>query len=694
MKRLTFIVALSLLTISAAYAQGMTKNLPEGTKVSETALYLRQWPRVDNNDQAYFRIYAPKAKKVTVDCCGRFEMKKDKDGYWNGHTTPLDKGLHFYNFIVDGATVTDINTRTFGGSYGRSSALEIPEGSEGDYYRPHNVAHGTVCNLTYFSTVEQRYRRCNVYLPAEYDANNFKRYPVLYLQHGMCEDETGWSEQGKAGNILDNMIASQECVPMIVVMDNGNCSINFMDLEKEDPTVTREAFGADFEQIMVKDIIPTIDNRFRTIADRDHRGMAGLSWGGKQTLDITLRHPDLFSYIGSFSGALFMLEKQNIKEVYNGIFADATKFNSRTHAFFIGTGSEENLGSNGTHDQLKAAGINTTFYVSPQTGHEWLTWRRCLHQFLPMLFRDTEDRPGALADSSIMPIPDRYKKDIAASGRLETMSYKAVVDGREITKFAEVYLPYGYDASDKAKRYNVVYLFHGGGDNFTSFFTDPRGATPLNNILDGLFADGKMAPTIIICPTYYNELRPDHSSVSLSGAQEKCEKFAEEMVKYIIPAVGRQYNTYLTKFTPEAIRATRAHRAAGGFSMGSLTTWYVMAADAPYIRNFIPLSGDLWVYDAAGKKLPAADAANWMCQKLAPVFRQGMDLSVTGFTGANDIAYTPMKTFVEALKTHTEYFHYAQDGTGNLSFHVLPEGVHSYRYINQYLCNVLPTLFK
>lgn len=155
---------MSLMTISTVMAQGMTKNLPEGTKVSGTALYLRQWPRVDDRGQAYFRIYAPGAKKVAVDCRGRFEMKKDKDGYWNGHTTPLDKGLHFYNFIVDGAIVTDINTRTYGGSYGRCSAVEIPEGSEGDYYRPHDVPHGIVCNLTYFSTVEQRYRRCNVYL--------------------------------------------------------------------------------------------------------------------------------------------------------------------------------------------------------------------------------------------------------------------------------------------------------------------------------------------------------------------------------------------------------------------------------------------------------------------------------------------------------------------------------------------------
>lgn len=273
------------------------------------------------------------------------------------------------------------------------------------------------------------------------------------------------------------------------------------------------------------------------------------------------------------------------------------------------------------------------------------------------------------------------------------MSYQTVVDGQQTTKYAEVYLPYGYDGNDKQQRYNVVYLFHGGGDNFTSFFTDPRGTTPLNNILDGLIADGKMEPVIVVCPTYYDEIRPDHNSVSLSGAQEKCKKFAGEMVKHIIPAVGKKYNTYLRKFTSDAIRATRAHRAAGGFSMGALTTWYVMADDAEYIRNFIPLSGDLWVYDTAGNKLPAADAARWLCQKLEPASSKGMDLNVMGFTGEKDIAYKPMKAFVDALKAHAE-FHYAQDGTGNLSFHVLPEGVHNYRYINQYLYNVLPVIFK
>ena len=680
-KFLTHVLLLALVApIAGAQVKG---GFPEGTTVSETALWMRQWPRVDADDCAYFKVYAPNAKEVIADCREQVKLQKDKDGYWTGKTNPLDKGFHFYNFVIDGVRVTDINTYTYGGSYGRSSAIEIPEGPEGDYYRPHDVPHGQVRNVVYYSTYEKRYRRCNVYTPAEYETSG-KRYPVLYLQHGMCEDETGWPEQGKANHILDNLIASGQCEPMIVVMDNGNCGINFMDLMKENPEATREGFGATFEPILLQDIIPSIDKQFRTIADRDHRAMAGLSWGGKQTLDITLTHLDMFSYIGSFSGAM-SIRQDGIKEAYGGVFADPAAFNEKVKAFFFGIGSREGNGAKNTSDALNSIGINNTYFVSDKTAHEWLTWRRCLREFLPMLFKEEAKAAEPVDNDGIEEIPENYWKAAEHKGSLESLNYTVVKEGRKLNKSAMVYLPYGYDKNDKSKRYNVVYLYHGGGDNYTSFYTDPRGCDPLNNILDHLIEDGRMEPVIVVTPTNYNGLKPYYEEESSNDPDKITGSYPDEMVECIIPAVGKAYNTYLRKFNEKGIRDTREHRAVGGFSMGSLYTWYFMAAKAAYIRNYIPLSGDIWAYDKAGNRLSAEGAADWLISKVKPVTEAGYDIRVKGFTGSKDIAHDRMKEVVEALQ--------AAGAPMDLTFQVLPGGDHNYKNINQYLYNVLPVLW-
>ena len=380
MKRTLILAAAALLACTLASAQ--QRPIPENTTVSETALFMREYPRVDAEHRGYFRIYAPKATQVSLNLQGKYAMEKDSDGWWYCTTTPLVVGPHFYNFVVDGMTVTDINTETYAGSYGRSSVIEIPEGPEGDYYRPHDVPHGQIRSVIYWSSYENRYRRCMVYTPAGYDSNR-KKYPVLYLQHGMCEDETGWGKQGKVNNILDNMIASGECKPMIVVMDHGNCGINFSELKG----MSRDAFGATFPDILIQDIIPFIDKEFRTLSDRDHRAMAGLSWGGHQTFETTLRHLDKFSYIGSFSGAIFLGPDSKVEEIYDGVFADAASFNRKVHYMFMGMGTQEGFGSDRIVKMLNDYGINCTYYPSPGTAHEWLTWRRCLHEFLPHLFQ-------------------------------------------------------------------------------------------------------------------------------------------------------------------------------------------------------------------------------------------------------------------------------------------------------------------
>ena len=381
MKKIFLLTAILAGSCIAALAQ--TRPVPEGTTVSETALFEREYPRVDAQNRGYFRVYAPKAEEVYVDLQGRHNMEKDADGWWYGVTEPLVVGPHFYHFMIDGVRTTDINTETYGGSYGRSSVIEIPEGPEGDYYRLKNVPHGQVRSVVYWSGFENKWRRCMVYTPAEYENNITERYPVLYLQHGMCEDETCWGKQGKANIILDNMIASGECKPMLVVMDHGNCGINFSDLKG----VGMNEFGATFRQILLQDIIPFIDKEFRTLPDRENRALAGLSWGGKQTFDIGLTNLDTFSHLGSFSGAIFLGGNVDVSKLYDGAFADPDAFNGKVHALFMGMGTQEGFGADRMSKMLNDAGIKCTYFASEGTAHEWLTWRRCLHEFLPMLFK-------------------------------------------------------------------------------------------------------------------------------------------------------------------------------------------------------------------------------------------------------------------------------------------------------------------
>lgn len=348
---------------------------------------MAEYPKVDVQGRAIFRLKAPDAQSVVADICGKkYPMTKDGQGVWTVTTDPLVVGFHYYFFLVDGVQVTDPGTDCFYGCGRMCSGIEIPESPEEAAYYTFNkdIAHGQVRECRYYSSVEGRMRRCYVYTPAGYEAKGKEKYPVLYLQHGMGEDERGWHQQGLMANILDGQIAAGKCKPMIVVMDNGNCSYIYGARRGEG----RDAFGASFTDVLLKDIIPYVEQTFNVRTDRDSRAMAGLSWGGRQTFQTTLNHLDKFAYIGAFSGALLMGPGQDIREIYDGVFADADKFNSRVHVLFLGQGTEENMGSEQLSRQLTEAGIRNTYYASPGTHHEWLTWRRCLNQFIPLLFNE------------------------------------------------------------------------------------------------------------------------------------------------------------------------------------------------------------------------------------------------------------------------------------------------------------------
>lgn len=356
--------------------------VPADAFTAETTIPGNDFPKVDKDGRAYFRVTAPTANAVQVDICGKkYDMRRDDQGIWCAVTDPLVVGFHYYFINIGGVNVIDPATETFFGCNREAGGIEIPEGPEGDYYRPQQgIDHGQVRSIHYYAKSTQEWRHALVYTPAEYEKGK-KRYPVLYLQHGMGEDETGWSKQGHMQHIMDNLIASGEVVPMIVVMESGDIKAPFRGGNN------RQGFsdyGASFYKVMTTDLIPTIDSKFRTLTDRDHRAMAGLSWGGHQTFDLVLNNMDKFAWMGAFSGAIFGLD---VKTAYDGIFTKPEEFNKKIHYLYLSCGSEENFGTEALVKSLQGAGIKTDLYISPGTHHEWLTWRRCFRQFIPHLFK-------------------------------------------------------------------------------------------------------------------------------------------------------------------------------------------------------------------------------------------------------------------------------------------------------------------
>ena len=358
-------------------------EVPADAFIAETTVPGNDFPKVDKEGRAYFRIQAPEARKVIVDICNKkYDMQPDGKGGFMAVTDPLPVGFHYYFMNINGVNFIDPATETFFGCNREAGGIEIPEGAEGNYYRPQQgIEHGQVRSIYYYATATQEWRHAMVYTPAEYEKNAKKRYPVLYLQHGMGEDETGWSKQGHMQHIMDNLIASKEAVPMIVVMESGDIKAPF---RGGDNRQGFSEYGTSFYKVMTQDLISTIDSKFRTLTDRDHRAMAGLSWGGHQTFDLVLNNLDKFSYLGTFSGAIFGLD---VKTAYNGVFADADTFNKKIHYMYMNWGSDDFIKSGDIVKQLRELGIKVDANESKGTGHEWLTWRRGLHEFIPHLFK-------------------------------------------------------------------------------------------------------------------------------------------------------------------------------------------------------------------------------------------------------------------------------------------------------------------
>jgi len=347
----------------------------------------QQYPQVNSQGYARFRIIAPHAQSVSVSLGlggrGGTTLTQAADSSWVGTTSgPLDKGFHYYHLTIDGGVFNDPGTLNFYGSTRWESGIEIPAPDQ-DFYALKDVPHGKVQQILFPSKSTNTCRRAFVYTPPDYDKDQTKRYPVLYLQHGWGEDETAWSNQGHANLIMDNLIAEGPTKPFIIVMTYGMTNdVKFGGLAsfKIDP----------FQTVLVGELIPYIDAHFRTLSDQPHRAMAGLSMGGMETKMITLANLDKFSHICLLSGGSISLDDVN----------KTAGFKEKVKLVFVSFGSRELGGDRQNRpsafwgdpkvnaEALKAAGINSVFFVSQETAHEFLSWRRSLHELAPLLFKD------------------------------------------------------------------------------------------------------------------------------------------------------------------------------------------------------------------------------------------------------------------------------------------------------------------
>ena len=375
-------VFLLIFFVSLCLAQTDQPAVKEDFKPASTNQPGREYPRVNSEGRVRARISAPEAQRIQLDISGvKYDLTKDENGVWTGDSNPQDEGFHYYQLWIDGAAVPDPGSLYFFGAMRWGSGIEIPAVDQ-DFYALKNVPHGQIREILFPSKSTNAQRRAYVYTPPDYHREPATRYPVLYLQHGWGEDETGWPNQGRTNLIMDNLIAEGRARPFIIVMTYGMTNeIKFGGLRNFDIKP--------FQTVLVDELIPFIDANFRTLSDQRHRAMAGLSMGGMETKMITLKNLDTFSHIGLFSGGSISPDDVN----------NTPGFKEKVKLVFVSYGSRElenrRNGGRGPFggdprentDAIRKAGIDAHFYVSPNTAHEWQSWRRSLHEFAPLLFK-------------------------------------------------------------------------------------------------------------------------------------------------------------------------------------------------------------------------------------------------------------------------------------------------------------------
>lgn len=367
---------LALLAVACAsnLCMAQTTSIAEDFKPSTFNQPGQEYPQVNSQGYARFRIKAPQSDsiKVSLGLGGRggTKLTKGADGFWTGTTEgPMDEGFHYYHLTIDGGVFNDPGTLNFYGSTRWESGIEIPAHDQ-DFYALKDVPHGNVQQILFPSKSTNTQRRAFVYTPPGYEKDKSKKYPVLYLQHGWGEDETAWSNQGHANLIMDNLIVTGKIQPFIIVMTYG------MTNDVKPGPGAFKSFKIDyFQTVLTDELIPYVDASFRTRADRAHRAMGGLSMGGMETHMITLNKPELFAYYALLSGGTYS--------------PDELKDKTKPKLIFISCGSKERPdGVKNAVVALKAAGYDAVSYISENTAHEFLTWRRSLYELAPLLFKE------------------------------------------------------------------------------------------------------------------------------------------------------------------------------------------------------------------------------------------------------------------------------------------------------------------
>lgn len=374
MKKYSIILLLFLSILGfQCFAQTSQPTIIEDFKPSSLNQPGKEYPQVNSQGYARFKIDAPQAQSVVVSLGlggtkGGTPLTKGDDGFWTGTTAgPMDEGFHYYHVTIDGGVFNDPGALNYYGSVRWESGIEIPAHDQ-DFYALKDVPHGNVQQILFPSPSTKTSRRAFVYTPPGYGADKSKRYPVLYLQHGWGEDETAWSNQGHANLIMDNLIAEGKIKPFIIVMTYGMTNeIKWGGIRSFDINP--------FQTVLCDELIPYVDAHFNTLADQPHRAMAGLSMGGMETHTITLNKPEVFSHYALLSGGIYKPEE--------------IKDKSKVKLIFTSCGSRENPdGVKKSIEDMKAAGFNAVSYVSENTAHEFLTWRRSLKELAPLLFKD------------------------------------------------------------------------------------------------------------------------------------------------------------------------------------------------------------------------------------------------------------------------------------------------------------------
>ncbi|RXK85505.1 alpha/beta hydrolase-fold protein [Filimonas effusa] len=357
----------------SVFSQYTVLGTPAATNVRNAT-----FPQVLPGSRVVFRVKAPEAQRVQIDLGRKYDLSKDTGGYWIGTTDSISEGFHYYSLLVNGVAVADPASETFYGMGRMASGIEIPFAG-GAYYAAKDVPHGDVRMKRYFSQVTNSWRRCFVYTPAGYDSAVNEKYPVLYLLHGGGEDERGWSTQGKADLILDNLIAAGKAKPMLVVMMDGNVS----------PGAFNEQSLRSFENELKRVVVPFIEKNYRTAADAEHRALAGLSMGGLQTLYAGVANTGQFAYLGVFSSGWFGAQQPMVEQQYAFMKQSANMINSNLRQFWIAMGGKEDIAYNNCRNMLaKFDEFQIKYkYSEYPGGHTWPVWRNNLYEFAQLLFQ-------------------------------------------------------------------------------------------------------------------------------------------------------------------------------------------------------------------------------------------------------------------------------------------------------------------